>query len=99
MDIFKGLLWYSYEKQGMNWHRISVDKVNEIIALNKKGEKVASLEEFVEEEQIPESKIFGNVVGQDSLTRFDQPKRNNNRRNTNRNKKNRNLNRNKKKNA
>jgi len=99
MDIFKGLLWYSYEKQGMNWHRISVDKVNEIIALNKKGKKAASLEEFVEEEQIPESKIFGNVVGQDSLTRFDQPKRNNNRRNTNRNKKNRNLNRNKKKNA
>ena len=99
MDIFKGLLWYSYEKQGMNWHRISVDKVNEIIALNKKGKKAASLEEFVEEEQIPESKIFGNVVGQDSLTRFDQPKRNNNRRNTNRNKKNRNRNRNQKKNA
>ncbi len=101
MDIFKGLLWYSYEKQGMNWHRISVDKVNEIIALNKKGDKVVSLEEFVEEEQIPESKIFGDVVGQDSLTRFDQPKNNNKRRNrnANRNNKNRNRNRNQKKNA
>lgn len=102
MDIFKGFLWYSYEKQGMNWHRIPVDKVNEIITLNKKGKKVASLEEFVEEEKIPESKIFENVVGQDSLTRFDQPKRrNNNRRNRNSNQKNnnRNRNRNKKKDA
>ena len=39
-DIFKRILWYGYEKQGMNWHQISVDKANEIIALNKKGEKV-----------------------------------------------------------
>ena len=36
-DIFKRILWYGYEKQGMNWHQISVDKANEIIALNKKG--------------------------------------------------------------
>ena len=80
MDIFKGMLWYTYENQGMNWHKIPVDKINEIIAINKKGEKVSSLEEYVEEEQISENKIFNNVVGQDSLTRFDQPKRKNNKR-------------------
>jgi cell fate regulator YaaT (PSP1 superfamily) len=103
-DIFKRLLWYGYEKQGMNWHKISVDKANEIIALNKKGKKVTSLEDFEEEEKISESKIFENVVGQDSLTRFDKPKSKYNRRRKNRNRgknqsKKNNQNRNTKKNA
>jgi cell fate regulator YaaT (PSP1 superfamily) len=83
-DIFKRFLWYGYEKQGVNWYKISVDKANEIIALNKKGVKVLSLEEYVEEEQISETKIFENVVGQDSLTRFDKPKSKNNRKRNNR---------------
>ena len=95
-DIFKRILWYGYERDGMNWHKISVDKANEIIALNKKGEKVASLEEFVVEESVSETKIFENVVGQDSLTRFDKPKPTNNRRRNTRNKnQNQNQNRNK----
>lgn len=76
IDIFKGLLWYSYIKEGMNWHQLKVEKVNEIIALNKKGKKVASIEEYIEDVVAPsEKELFSNVVGQDSLTRFDQPKR------------------------
>ena len=85
-DIFKRILWYGYEKQGMNWHKISVDKANEIIALNKKGEKVSCLEDFEEVEHVSESKIFENVVGQDSLTRFDKPKSKNNQRRKNKSK-------------
>jgi cell fate regulator YaaT (PSP1 superfamily) len=84
-DIFKGLMWFSYLKDGMNWHELKVSKVNEIIAINKKGDKVATLEEFKEEVYVDlEKEIYSNVVGQDSLTRFDQPKRSNKkRRNTN----------------
>ena len=94
-DIFNRILWYGYEKQGMNWHKISVDKANEIIALNRKGEKISCLEDFEEEEQVSESKIFENVVGQDSLTRFDKPKSKNNRKRNNQNKgKSKNTNRN-----
>ena len=86
-DIFNRILWYGYEKQGMNWHKISVDKANEIIALNRRGEKVSCLEDFEEEEErISESKIFENVVGQDSLTRFDKPKSKNNQKRNNQNK-------------
>jgi cell fate regulator YaaT (PSP1 superfamily) len=73
-DIFKGLLWYTYEKEGMNWHQLSLEKVNEIIAINKKGNKVASLEDYIEEIVVPDKELFSNVVGQDSLTRFDRPK-------------------------
>jgi len=74
MDIFKGHLWYAYEGEWMNWHKITVDQANEIIALNKKNKKVISLEEYAVE-LIEDTKVdFGNVVGQDSLTRFDNPK-------------------------
>lgn len=97
IDIFKGMLWYAYENGGMNWHKLSVEKANNIITINKKGQKVISLEEYVEEEQQPDINIFSNVVGQDSLTRFDKPKhKRNNRHNKNRN---RNKFRNKKQNA
>ena len=97
IDIFKGMLWYAYENGGMNWHKLSVEKANNIITINKKGQKVISLEEYVEEEQLPDINIFSNVVGQDSLTRFDEPKyKRNNRHNKNRN---RNKFRNKKQNA
>lgn len=84
-DIFKGLMWFSYLKDGGSWHELKVDKVNEIIAINKKGKKVASLEEYKEEVFIDlDSEIYSNVVGQDSLTRFDKPKRSKNRKNRNR---------------
>ncbi|OAB80183.1 PSP1 domain-containing protein [Cochleicola gelatinilyticus] len=91
-DIFKGLLWYAYEKEAMNWHQMPLEKVNEIIAFNKKGKKVQSLEAYTIEIPIEEKEIFSNVVGQDSLTRFDTPKRTNKKRR--KNTKNRNRNRN-----
>ncbi len=75
IDIFKGLMWYCYDKEWMNWHELSVEKVNEIIQANKKGEKVESLEAYAHQALPKEKEAFSNVVGQDSLTRFDQPRR------------------------
>ncbi|MCB0382802.1 MAG: hypothetical protein KDD05_05730 [Psychroserpens sp.] len=80
-DIFKGHLWYAYEGEWMNWHVLTTDQVKEIIDKNKAKQKVVSLEEYAAE-LIEDTKTeFENVVGQDSLTRFDSPKRNNKRRN------------------
>ncbi len=94
-DIFKGHMWYAYEGEWMNWHKLTTAQANEIIALNKQKKKVASLEEYAAE-LIQDTKIeFENVVGQDSLTRFDRPKRSKKRR-SGRNR-NRNRNRNKRK--
>jgi len=85
-DIFKGHLWYAYEGEWMNWHKITKDQANEIIEINEKKEKIASLEEYALE-LIEDTKAeFENVVGQDSLTRFDNPNRNNKRKNKRRNK-------------
>lgn len=85
-DIFKGHLWYAYEGEWMNWHKLTTSQANEIIEKNKKREPVASLEEYAAELIEDTKTTFENVVGQDSLTRFDSPKRNKKRRN-NRNKK------------
>ncbi len=88
IDIFQGYLWYAYEGEWMNWHKLEASQANEIIKLNKAKKPVASLEEFASE-LIEDTKVdFGNVVGQDSLTRFDKPKAPTKRRNNrNRNKK------------
>src|SRR6056297_1132560 len=91
-DIFKQLLWFSYKDEPSNWHVLSKDQVNEILEKNKKKEKVVSLEAYAVDNIIEEKVVFENVVGQDSLTRFDKPKRKGNRNNRNRN---RNKNRNK----
>lgn len=76
LDIFKGVLWYAYEGEWMNWHELSANKANEIIDLNKQNKKANSLEEYAKEVDIPLEVEYNNVVGQDSLTRFDKPKSN-----------------------
>lgn len=87
IDIFKGLMWFSYEEEFMNWHELSVAKVNEIIEINKKGKKVAGLEDFMEEKVMDDKELFNNVVGQDSLTRFDQPRKKRKKKRNDRNRK------------
>lgn len=88
IDIFKGLIWYAYEKEFMNWHELTAEKANEIIEMNKNGKKPMALEEFIAEVPKAEKEPFSNVVGQDSLTRFDKPKQtaSKKRRNKSRNK-------------
>lgn len=76
-DIFKGMLWFSYKEDASNWHILTKEQVQEILDKNKAKKPVASLEEFAVENIEEEKLIFENVVGQDSLTRFDRPKRRN----------------------
>jgi len=75
MDIFKGYMWYAYDNnEDYKWYQLEVDQVKEIIEKNKQGNKVASLSdwEVMEYESKP---LFENPVGEDSLTRFDKPKK------------------------
>lgn len=91
-DIFKGLMWYAYEGEWMNWHVISAEQAKEILEKNKKKIKVASLEEYAAEHIQDTKADFENVVGQDSLTRFDNPKSKKKRKNNRSRKRNRNRN-------
>ena len=86
-DIFNRHLWFAYEGEWMNWYKLTVDQANEIIALNTQNKKGQSLEDYAEDLKEDTKVEFENVVGQDSLTRFDSPKGNNKRKNNrNRNK-------------
>tara|TARA_B110000881_G_C18595627_1_gene531070 strand:+ start:209 stop:1339 length:1131 start_codon:yes stop_codon:yes gene_type:complete len=79
IDIFKGLLWFVYKNDSVDWHQLSVDNVKEILKINAKGEKIESLEQYTIYETSSDVS-FENVVGQDSLTRFDHKKKNRNKR-------------------
>lgn len=85
-DIFKGLMWYAYTDNYANWHTLRIESVKEIIAENKEKRKVSSLEDYALELAAPREKDFTNAMGQESLTRFDQPKRKRGNRNKNRDK-------------
>jgi len=93
-DIFKGYMWYAYKGDWMTWHLLTNEQAAEIIRKNKAKETVASLEEYALD--LPpktEEKVFENVVGQDSLNRFDRPKQSKNKRSSNNKSRNRNRNR------
>lgn len=86
MDIFKRLLWYTYKENRSKWYRLSLDQVLEIIELNKNKEVAVPLEDYESDIEEVVKVDFENVVGQDSLTRFDAPKKSR-RRNRNNNRK------------
>ena len=73
-DIFKGLMWFAYTNNFANWHVLKIDQVREIVAENKLKNKVSSLEDYALEVIAEPQKDFNNAMGQESLTRFDQPK-------------------------
>ncbi len=74
VDIFKGKLWYAYEKEYNNWIELDTDAVKVILKAQREKKPVASLEEFTAEVETNPTD-FSNAFGQDSLTRFDKPKR------------------------
>ncbi len=86
-DVFKRQMWYLYEGGvGGGLTALSPERVKEIADMNKNGKKPQDLkayEEVVIERKEPD---YDNVVGQDSLNRFDtnftkkkKKKKNNNR--------------------
>lgn len=86
-DIFKKLMWFSYSNQE-DWIPLKVDRVKEIMAMNKRGEKPNNLKDEAIELKtttvVEKVHDYENVVGQDSLTRLDERARNKNRNNRNR---------------
>ena len=75
-DILRGIMYFSYEKGSLaNIYPLDASEVREIIKMNRNGIRPESLKTEPEPE-IPE---FITAVGDDSITRFDTPKRKKNR--------------------
>ena len=74
-DIFNRLVTYSTDKNiAANLITIPVERVFEIIKLNKAGEKPLTLAEENNDKPKPRSE-FGDILGEDDLTRFDKKKK------------------------
>ncbi len=74
-DIFKQLMWFNYAEEPSKFICLHIDRVKEILEMNGQGQKPQDLEEFQEQLEPLESTRepdIENVVGQDSLTRFDK---------------------------
>ena len=73
-DIFKKQITYSTDKHiPANLVTISADRVYEVMEMNKNGEKPEKLE--ITDGRKPEMKAFGDLLGQDSISRFDKKKK------------------------
>ena len=74
IDVFKQLIWYSFKKDALeNVTAIDIERAYEIIEMNKNGKKPEKL-------KIPvnidiHSFDYNDVVGQESITRFDNKKK------------------------
>ncbi len=77
-DIFKKVMWFSYPNTE-DWIPLKVDRVKEIMAMNKRGQKPVNLkEEAINLAPVvvaEKTHDYENVVGQDSLTRLDDKSR------------------------
>jgi len=74
-DVFKGLITYSTSKEfGANLITIDVERAKTVIALNKRGQRPDTLDVKLDGNK-PVPVDYTNVVGQDSLTRFDSAKK------------------------
>ncbi|MCF8459977.1 MAG: hypothetical protein K9G46_04585 [Flavobacteriales bacterium] len=74
VDIFRGVMWFTLRDDPSNFIEVPVERVKEILKMNKEGKKAPIL---VEKEYVAAPVVkhdFENVVGQDDLTRFDRPK-------------------------
>jgi cell fate regulator YaaT (PSP1 superfamily) len=75
-DIFKRIIWWSYTSEPDVFVALSIARTKEIFKLNAEGQKPADLLEpkQYKELEVVKQPDFENVVGQDSLTRFDRKK-------------------------
>lgn len=77
MDIFKRLVYLMAPDGATNGPvAVTLEDMHELLEMNKRGEYPHSLTEFALEEGPDEvDETYSNVVGQDSLTRFDEQRR------------------------
>lgn len=84
-DVLKGQISYSTDKHfPANLVTISTKRASDVIALNKRGEKPMSID--VNTQNVEKEVVSTDLLENESITRFDAPKKNNGRRNNRRRK-------------
>ncbi len=72
-DILARTLTFSSSPDSMsNLVTIKADRVREILKINARGEKIDSLQDYVSKQPAAAEPGFVNVIGEESITRFDR---------------------------
>jgi cell fate regulator YaaT (PSP1 superfamily) len=69
-DVFKRLMWFVPDGGG-EFIPLTPERVKEIMAMNANKQKPHDLKDFSLKIEVVEEPVYSNVVGQDSLNRFD----------------------------
>jgi cell fate regulator YaaT (PSP1 superfamily) len=80
-DIFRKIMWFGYKEEN-NWYPLSIDRVNEILEMNRAGKKPATLELNVEETKEPVAALNSDLESLDRKYKTKKKRkknRNNNR--------------------
>ena len=87
MDIFKRLVYLNApDGVGNGPVAVSLEDMKELMAMNERGEYPANLKDFVQVDEPDEvDEVYSNVVGQDSVRRFDERKQSRKKRSGRRN--------------
>ncbi|MCC8088046.1 MAG: hypothetical protein LIO79_02125 [Rikenellaceae bacterium] len=84
-DIFNRTMYFSSDPHSaVASIPVSIERVNEIIRMNRKGKKVDNLVDYSNTAKKEVEPDYRNAVGEDSITRFDsgkKPRKNRNRKN------------------
>lgn len=88
-DIFRKIMWFGYDEEN-TWYPLGIDRVNEILVMNKNGKKPATLAEDALEE-VKEEGLNSDLIAMDKKfskgdkkTKKKSKKRKNNNKNRNR---------------
>lgn len=60
-DIFRKIMWFGFKEES-NWYPLNVQRVNEILALNREGKKPASLDLDVVQEVVKEGPLNNDLA-------------------------------------
>jgi cell fate regulator YaaT (PSP1 superfamily) len=60
-DIFRKIMWFGFKEES-NWYPLNVQRVNEILALNREGKKPASLDIDVVKEVVKEGPLNNDLA-------------------------------------
>lgn len=79
-DIFRRIMWFGFKEEN-TWYPLNIDRVNEILALNREGKKPATLQANEIEAKVPVTKLNSDLENLDKKyqSKSKKKKRNKNR--------------------
>jgi cell fate regulator YaaT (PSP1 superfamily) len=73
-DIFRKIMWFGFSEEN-TWYPLNIERVNQILKMNREGKKPASLEKDVEAEKIPVETLNSDLARMDQKFKGKSKKR------------------------